>query len=177
MDDLIVRRMAWRDIPELSRRIPEWKCIPTWSGIPATFFCQYKEFCLVAASGTSAPKAVIAGIPRSRPESTAFIHLLALAPPLIGSGIVRLLLSRFFSIAKEAGCERILAPVPVKSHTFISLFSLRGFDPTTPPGELKVGELSKNKEAEKSGTAEDPAFWWRDYFGPDDHGIVFELDI
>jgi hypothetical protein len=138
---------------------------------------HFADLCLCAVAKTGEIKVVIAATTNGGLPETAIIQQITLDSSIVGTGTVRLMLAKISAIAREKGCERIDVLIPVKSHTFLSLFSLAGFTPVAPPDEVMVGKPSSGNLSVKTGSIQDPSLWWKDYFGVKEHGIMLTHDL
>lgn len=87
------------------------------------------------------------------------------------------MVARLCAVAKEKGCTSARVVVPVKSHSLLSLFTLGGYTPVKPPREICVGETLRETAVAESGSIQDPAMWWKDYFGVAEHGLILAHDL
>jgi GNAT superfamily N-acetyltransferase len=172
-----IRELEWVDIPHVAKALAEWKSSAPYNLPPAIFLHHFGDLCLAVVSKKSGIAGVMVGTLEPGVPECAMIQLLAVDPVLLGTGTMRLLLTRFIGLAKENGCGRVMIALPHKSRSFIQFFALNGFDPFPPPDEIKVGSLPAGKSDERAGTPGDPAFWWRDYFAAGEHAVVMRLGI
>lgn len=177
MEECNVRKMEWDDVPAVSARIREWKGVPPGGCSPSQFLHQFGESTLVLLRGREDISGVITGTISPGYPGSAMIQILLVDGAMLGTGAVKFFVGRFCSAAKEQGCDKVIAVVPHKSHSFLSLFSLSDFAPVAPPPIIKAGEPPPKIVQGSAEAASSPAFWWKDYFGSGEHAVVMVREI
>ncbi len=177
MAALEIRALTWGDIPELIRSSSAWKSLCGNNQTIASHLHHFSDLCLCAVSSNREFEAFVSATVNQGLPNTVFIQNISYDTSIVGTGTLRQLVARLSAVAKEKGCSSARVVVPVKAHTLLSLFTLDGYTPVTPPREICVGEGLQGNIVTESGSVKDPAMWWRDYFGVAEHGIMLSRDL
>lgn len=175
METFDVRSLQWSDLSGAARLLPYWQCVPRREILLGSFLHQFDETCLAIEDDGGLLRGVLISTPGVGGIDSAHIHLLAVDPEVMGTGVVELLLGKFSKIARERGCLFATIPVLPDSSSFLSLLKIVGFSPLPPPEELSSSR--SDPSAVKKSPWSDPGYLWRDYLGADKHPLILSKDL